>query len=244
MPDPQKKLVKVDDYVIAFPSSFPDEKIALIIQKFKESISTEKPQTTKYKYGNTQADIPADSEAGKALASAREKIDKADLMPSTNTTDGSGLEEDSHVTVRYGIDGEDTAGIRKYLESQAPFEATLGKITAFPPSEHSDGAAPIVIAIESPDLRRMEKEIDQHGDFVERSFPEYKPHTTLAYVKPEAVEKYKGANDLLGKKFTVRSVSISKKDGSKEEVLLKGKAPGIEDVKAKAEKLKSKGATG
>jgi 2'-5' RNA ligase len=241
MPAPKKKLVKVDDYVVAFPPSFTDEKIAAIIEKFKESLSTEKPQTTKYKYGNTQADIPPDSEAGKALAQARTQIDKNDLMPSANTTDGGGLEQNSHITVRYGIDGEDTEGIKAYLSKQAPFTATLGKTTAFPPSEHSDGGAPIVVAIDSPELHRMEKEIDQHGNFVERSFPEYKPHITLAYVKPDAAEKYVGSTDLSGKKFMVRSVSISKRDGTIEEVQLKGKAPNIEEVKKAAAKLRPVG---
>ncbi len=180
------------------------------------------PKETKYKYGNTQADVPADSEAGQALAAARGQIDQNDLMPSSNTSSGGGLEDQAHITVRYGIDGEDHEGIKKYLESQAPFEATLGKTTAFPPSDHSDGAAPIVVSVESPDLRRMEQEIDAHGDFVERSFPDYKPHVTLGYVKPEAAEKYVGMKDLQGKKFTIDSVSISKKDGSTEAVQLKG----------------------
>jgi 2'-5' RNA ligase len=186
------------------------------------AVAKEEPKTTKYKYGNTQADIPADSEAGKALASARGQIDKADLMPSTNTTGGGGLEENSHITLRYGIDGEDTEGIKSYLEKQAPFEATLGKTTSFPPSEHSDGGAPIVASIESPELHRMEQEIDAHGNFIDRSFPEYRPHATLGYVRPEAAQKYVGMDGMEGKKFTVNSVSISKKDGSTEEVQLKG----------------------
>ena len=60
----------------------------------------------------------------------------------------------------------------------------------------------------------MEKELDQHGTFVERSFPEYKPHATLAYVKPETARMYTGNPVTNGKKFLVKSVSISKKDGS------------------------------
>jgi hypothetical protein len=195
----------------------------------EEDIQKEVGQT-KYKYGNTQADIPADSEAGKALAAVRAKIDKADLMPSSNTAGGGGLEDDSHITVRYGIDGDDMSGIRAFLEKQEPFEATLGKVTSFPPSEHSDGAAPIVVAIESPELRALEKEMDKHGQFIDRTFPEYKPHATLGYVKPEAAKKYVGMGGTEGKKFIVSSVSISKKDGSKEDVKFKGGAAPTKDA--------------
>lgn len=178
-----------------------------------EETKVDKP--TKYKHGNTQADIPPKSDAGRALAEMRRAIDPDDLM-------GDGLVEDSHITVRYGIDGDDTSGIRAYLEKQPPFEASLGKTQAFPPSEHSDGAAPIVVPVESPDLRRMEKEIDKHGNFVERSFPEYKPHVTVAYVKPGEAKRYTGMDEASGKKFKVDSVTISKKDGSTEEAQLKG----------------------
>lgn len=182
----------------------------------------EKPEeVTKFKFGNTQADIPRDSEAAKALVAAQRAIDPADLVKDVNGADG-GLETTPHVTVRYGIKGDDTAGIRAYLEKQAPFEATLGKTQAFPASEHSDGAAPIIAPVESPDLRRMEAELDKHGDFNERSFPDYKPHATVAYVKAGEAKRYTGMTETEGKKFTVSSVSISKKDGSTESVELKG----------------------
>jgi hypothetical protein len=70
----------------------------------------------------------------------------------------------------------------------------------------------------------MEAELDKHGDFAERSFPEYKPHATLAYVNPESARKYEGMADTDGKKFTVKSVSISSRDGSQVEVPLQGTA--------------------
>ena len=175
----------------------------------------------KYKHGNTQADIPPDSDAGKALAELRKAIDRSDLMPTGyggNQT--TGLEDNAHITLRYGVDG-DTKEIRAYLEEQEPFEATLGKTQAFPPSEHSDGAAPIIVPVESADLRQMEKEIEKHGTFAERSFPEYKPHATVAYVKPEAAKKYTGMDNANGKTFTVRCVSITDRDGNCEEVQFK-----------------------
>jgi diguanylate cyclase (GGDEF)-like protein len=178
---------------------------------------------TKFKFGNTQADIPADSEAARAIEAIQKRIDPADLAGDVNGTDG-GMETQHHITVRYGIKGEDTAGIRAYLEQQKPFEARLGVTAAFPASEHSDGAVPIIVPVESINLRDIEKELDKHGDFKERSFPEYKPHATVAYVKPEAAQKYVGLPAANGKTFTVTHISITGRDGEAESIQLKGKA--------------------
>jgi hypothetical protein len=75
----------------------------------------------------------------------------------------------------------------------------------------------------------MEKEIEKHGVFAERSFPEYKPHTTVAYVKPEAAKKYTGMNEADGKTFIVSSVSITDRDGNSEEVQFKGQSAPAKD---------------
>jgi 2'-5' RNA ligase len=170
----------------------------------------------KYKFGNTQATIPAGSDAHTAIRGLQSKVDDADLAG-----DGKDIDE-PHVTVRYGIQGEDTSGIRKYIESLAPFDARLGKTSSFPPSEHSDGAAPIIATIESPELHQINAEIEKHGDFTEPNFKEYKPHATIAYVKPEAAAKYEGMADAHGKTFRVTSIDISNRYGDKETVQLKG----------------------
>lgn len=171
----------------------------------------------KYKFGNTQANIPEDSEAHRALESARARISPEDLAGQGADVGGN------HVTVRYGIKGDDTEKIKSFLSAQAPFEATLGKTEKFPPSEHSDGAAVIKAPIEAPELHRLNSELEQHGEFTEPSFKDYKPHATIAYVKPEKADRYTGMTITHGKKFTVSEIAISKKDGSKEVVKLQGK---------------------
>lgn len=176
----------------------------------------------KFKFGSTQANIPEDSEAAAALKTAQYKIHPSDLAGTDVNGTMGGLETEPHITVRYGIKGDDLDGIRKYISSQAPFEASLGPTDKFPASEHSDGAVPIISPVEAPELHRIEAELDQHGDFNERSFPEYKPHATLGYVKPEAADKYTGMRTTDGKKFTVRSIAISDRNGNIEEIPLKG----------------------
>ena len=112
---------------------------------------TQKAEEAKYKFGSTQANIPPDSEAAKALSQARDRIPESDLA-------GKGKETEPHVTVKYGIQGEDTDGIRKHLASLEPFEASLGKTDVFPPSEHSDGAAVVMAPIEAPELHKINAE--------------------------------------------------------------------------------------
>lgn len=191
---------------------------------------------TKYSYGNTQAEIPANSDAARALATARRRIAKEDLQPTEYGGDAQGLEPEPHITLRYGLKSDDIAGIRAFLKKQAPFEVTLGKSSAFEPSKSSDGGAPIIVPVESPELHRIEAEIDKHGDFIDRTFPEYKPHATLGYVKPEAAPKYKGMTDAEGKTFRVDSVQISDRDGNKETVNLEGKEGARGDQVSKPEK--------
>ena len=179
----------------------------------------EPPEAPKYKFGNTQANIPPSSAAAKALNEVRSGIADEDLAGKGKEVGDGG----NHVTVRYGIQGEDTAGIEKFLSEQEPFEAHLGKTDKFPPSEHSDGAAVIVAPIEADELRYLNAELEKHGDFTEPSFEEYKPHATVAYVKPESADKYVGMDATEGKTFRIDKIAISKRDGSQEIVKLEGR---------------------
>lgn len=178
-------------------------------------------ETPKYKFGNTQANIPAGSEAHGALESARARISNSDLAGEGKDVDGN------HVTVRYGIKGEDVEGVKKYLASLAPFEASLGKTEKFPPTEHSEGAAVIHAPIEAPELHKINSELEKHGDFTEPSFRAYQPHATVAYVKPEKADRYVGMSVTDGKKFPVNEIQISDRFGNQQSVKLEGKKPGL-----------------
>ena len=68
----------------------------------------------------------------------------------------------------------------------------------------------------------MNAEIEKHGRFAPSDFGEYAPHATIAYVKPEVADRYKGSKDLEGAQFPVTSISISDRGGNLTEVPLKG----------------------
>jgi 2'-5' RNA ligase len=188
----------------------PELDTAKAMEKPPEPPKAEKP---KFKLGSTQTDIPASSEASKGLDAARKLIADEDTAGKGKDIGGN------HVTVRYGIKGEDVEGIKHFLAEQQPFEAQLGKTATFPPTEQSKGAAVIIAPIEAPELHRLNAELEKHGEFIEPTF-DYKPHATVAYVKPEAAERYVGMDATEGKKFQIDSITISNKDGSQEVIKL------------------------
>lgn len=212
------KAKKINDAAMAKFNERNGVKSENVKEERKESPEQPAGAETKYKFGSTQVNLPPESDAHKSITSMQGKIPKEHFA-----NDGTEEEADKpHVTVRYGVKGDDTQGIKDYISKQAPFEARLGKTKAFPVSEHSDGAAPVVASVESPELHRIHEEIAKHGDFAPSSFPEYKPHVTVGYIKPEHAQKYVGMADGEGKTFPVKSIAIGDRNGNHEEVLLKG----------------------
>ncbi len=173
--------------------------------------------STKILYGTVQAELPEDSDAFLAVERAREEIDESDL-------DGTGLRTGpTHITVRYGIQTDDTGAIETYLRSLAPMEATLGSTEAFPPSASSDNAAVIIAPVVCPDLFRVNEQLANEGDFIPPTF-DYKPHVTVAYVKSEATGKYVGLKMTEGQKFTILEVTVVTKSKEKKVIALSGES--------------------
>lgn len=186
-----------------------------------EEAKEDEPKT-KYKFGSTQVNLPEGSPAQVAIKAMQDSIPDSALAG-----DGKDV-DDPHATIRYGLKTKLTPELRKFIESQAPFEAKLGTTISFPPSKHSDGAAPIVAPVVSDELHRLNREIEEHGDFAPSSFPEYKPHITVAYVNPEVAKFYEGMTGAEGKTFPIDSILVSDQDGDKIEIPLKGETPSAE----------------
>src|SRR5262249_16804144 len=96
------------------------------------------------------------------------------------------------------------------------------------------GAAVIHAPIESPDLKRINDEIQKHGDFAESNFPDYKPHATIAYVDPAKAGRYTGMSVTAGKKFKVDQVAITDQEGKQDLVKLGGTPTDVLDTFRKA----------
>lgn len=187
------------------------------MDRFRERNGIEKPQ--KHEFSSTQINIDPQSELGRAHAQAVAAIPKEHVGK-------EGLEETPHVTIRYGLKDDSPAAIAKIKEAAAqiqPFEVPVGKTEVFPATEHSSFDHPVIARLETTsELKALRTAIEGAGAFKEDNFPEYKPHVTLGYIKPEFAQQYKGGNHLEGQTVPVREIVVSKRDGGQEVIPLGG----------------------
>ena len=153
--------------------------------------------------------------------------------------DGGESPKDFHVTLLYGFtdypnDDEDlTVRLQNCVDKvkgSIPDKIKLDAIKRFEPSESSDGKAVIVAQVEKGQLEEVHtalvKELKNRGIHIERTFPDYKPHMTLAYIDADQDYPLSEINE------TADAVNISIGVGYAGE----GKAPTFEIKKSDEEK--------
>ncbi len=174
-----------------------------------------------HSFSSTQVNLP-ENESKEVLSVGKTLIKDADVY--TDENDPSyGREETPHVTVKYGLETENSEEVRKILESEKPFDVTLGKTSIF---ENADKPYDVVkIDVDSPELHRLNKLISDNAKVTD-TFPDYKPHVTLAYVKKGTGKNYVGNNSLEGKKISFDSITFSSKNGETVDIPLGGKSSG------------------
>lgn len=134
----------------------------------------------------------------------------------------TGIEQMPHVTIRYGFPaGFDVDKLKKVLKGQGPITFTLREIVRFEGVEGGNADC-LVVEVESADLENLRKEIDdQLGDEINKpTYKGFKPHLTLAYVKPGAGKDNEGHSYFAGNTYVLDSLVFSTA-GSKEKIELK-----------------------
>lgn len=188
--------------------TFPDQDRAVAYAKKFEA----KPD---HEFSSTQVNLPAPV-AKKVLAVGKDLIPDADLAPE------HGREDQPHVTVKFGLHGNDPEKVAELLKDEPPIKVTLGKTSVFKNVE--DGTADAVkVDVDSPDLHRLNAKIAAALPNTD-THPEYVPHLTLAYVKPGLGEKYAGSDALAGQTVTLNNITFSGKDRKETDIPLSGKA--------------------
>lgn len=123
----------------------------------------------------------------------------------------SGLEHYSHVTLRYGFKpGTSVAKLKKFLSKQPAVRFTLQEVSRFKGVE--DGKSDcLLVKVESEDLERLRKAVDEEfSDNLEASTHKgYKPHLTLAYVRPGSCKKIDGHMRFHGETYVLKTLVYS-----------------------------------
>lgn len=117
-----------------------------------------------------------------------------------------GRERDPHVTVRFGFHEEVTPkDVEEIADGFIPVVATISDYEKFP--EGPDGE-PLVIRVNSPALVRLNEKLSVLP--ATDTWPTYKPHITVAYLKPGRAQAYLDeGNPLAGEVIELRDLVFS-----------------------------------
>lgn len=130
--------------------------------------------------------------------------------------EGYGREDESHCTVMYGIHEKTPKEIRRLLKKVEPFDIKLGKINAFTNPEKFDV---LKIEVLGTGLHKLHDLIKNNVEVTE-SYPEYKPHVTIAYLKKGHADKYVGSDKFKDVKISVNELVFSSSAGLKTAISL------------------------
>ena len=114
------------------------------------------------------------------------------------------LEEQSHITIRYGLLPSVTAEQVEWIISQHwRIKVKLGSLSLF----QNDKQDVLKVEVESKDL----EDINRHLGIVPntQTFRDYRPHLTVAYLKPGTGQKYVGTSGLEGTELIFESMVFS-----------------------------------
>lgn len=186
--------------------------------------AAKKPGAATREFASTQINLP--KPLANAVLEVGKRIAKSDLAE-------KGLETEPHVTVKYGIHSDNPVSVRGIVSGEVPMEGRLGRLGVF----------------ETPEADVLYAEVQSRGDGLARlnrkltagventeTYPEYKPHVTIAYLKKGAGKKYLLEVDadgvatgkpwpLQGAQFSSDSVVFSPSSGKPTRIKLKGAEP-------------------
>jgi 2'-5' RNA ligase len=156
------------------------------------------PEQPPHRYSSVYVELPP------ALAQRIRQLGMR--IPSGDLAD-RGREEDPHVTIRYGLETDDAERVRPILSDAGPVKFRLGAAAVFAGDGQNKPYDVVMVEVESPDLRRLNRELASlpHTD----TFPTYRPHATIAYVKAGLGESYAKRFGALNTDATVTAAVFS-----------------------------------
>lgn len=127
--------------------------------------------------------------------------------------DGSTHETNPHITVKYGLDKEtDVELVRELVQGFGPVTVRLGEMDKF----ESDEYDVLIVPVHSDDLQQLNQMIrSADGIVCTDTFPVYRPHMTIAYMKKGTADEYIGDDRFSGTQITFTNLTFSPPDDDK-----------------------------
>lgn len=183
----------------------------------KETPETDEAEAGMYSYSSTQCTLSAEDAAPFQAYAA--EIPDAYLYESADPEKEGryGREKESHVTIRYGLKGNDVVPIQLALQGAQTIRATLGEVTAFEPTDKPYDV--LKVDIVSEDLHRLNALIKANCEHDELH-DGYHPHLTIGYLRRGLATEFVGDKRFVGKELTFSSVTFSPAEGNRTEIRL------------------------
>jgi 2'-5' RNA ligase len=165
---------------------------------------------------STQLELP-ESEVRQALVSAGLNIDPEDLAEKHADMDVP------HCTVLYGIHADHKVNVSQLVAASGrdwPVTLEFGAISVFEQPEHDV----LIVEIRGKGLRPLRNFLRDNLPNTQ-THPAYRPHITVAYVKPGKGQKYIGKSGLEGREISVQDLVYSNAQGSKVVIPLMTSSP-------------------
>lgn len=191
------------------------------VAKAFEAFDTTQKKTDQFDYGSTQLDLTG--QAAEDVTEFAKSLPESDLYkdPTANyDAQRTGRETDPHITVLYGLNTTNEAEVRGLVQSAKPIEVELGEVSQFDTNEDYDV---LKVDVVSDELAALNAKLDKVLETPGKTFDEYQPHVTIAYVKKGMGQKYVGDTRFKGQKITLDNLTFSTKDGKRINIPLAGK---------------------
>lgn len=176
-----------------------------------DKVTIEKAADYKYEFANVQVDLPNEL-ANKMVSWSKQNISQ-DIIYVDEEHGVPGIETEPHVTVKFGLHSHDPKQVEELMKDESPISLKLGKTSLFSTEEKPFDV--LIIEVISPDLKRLNKKISDNLETTD-SFPEYKPHATLAYLKKGEAEEYINLDILADEEIQVNNLIFSGNSGKTE----------------------------
>ncbi len=167
-------------------------------------------------YSSTQVNFSPEA-TEEFLSKQKSLISNADLYKSDG---GMGLTTDPHVTIMNGIHAKHPPlELMEIIETYPKMTVMLGNVSIFKGSENYNPFDVVKVGIRCPDLYVLNYAFMESCENTQE-FPEYTPHATVAFVKPDTCDHLEGLNRFNGICFLVDCVIFSDQDGTHRRIFL------------------------